>query len=106
MKSWNIWQENKTVTLSPVIFPPDILSEAQDLYVVLVKTGQLAMLPGSAGDLKTFQVAHLEPRKYVRRYDPHKATRGGTFALVALTETLKPLNPQNDTSRGMVRSLA
>lgn len=28
----------------------------------------------------------LEPRKHLRRFDPRKATRGGTFALIALSE--------------------
>ncbi|STI66880.1 beta-ketoacyl synthase domain-containing protein [Escherichia coli] len=39
--------------------------------------------------LKTFQVSGLEPRKHLRRFDQRKATRGGTFALIALTEALE-----------------
>lgn len=84
-----VWQENQSLPLGQAIFPQDILTEAQALFAVLVKSGQLSALPASPGDIKTFQVVGLEPRKYLRRYDPRKATRGSTFALLALSQALK-----------------
>jgi len=84
-----IWQENKTAALSPVTFPPDILAEAQALITVLINTGQLSTTPARPEGFNTFQVTQLEPRKHIRRYDPRKATRGGTFAMIALSEALR-----------------
>lgn len=96
----NIWQRSTTGTLGGVTFPQDTLAEARELLAVLEKTGQLSDIFGSeygigAGKVpveeahfKTFQVQNLEPRKYLRRFDARKATRGGTFALVALSEAL------------------
>ncbi|EOK7551402.1 beta-ketoacyl synthase N-terminal-like domain-containing protein [Escherichia coli] len=49
----------------------------------------LATLPETESNFKTFQVSGLEPRKHLRRFDQRKATRGGTFALIALTEALE-----------------
>lgn len=88
------------VALMGVAFPQDTLDEVKVLLDVLVKTGQFAELLGDdyalgAGKLpdeeehfKTFQVTGLEPRRHLRRYDSRKATRGGTFALIALCEAL------------------
>lgn len=83
-----VWQPNNAVPLTEVTFPPDILTEAQELITALVKTSQLTTPPSFPVEFKTFQVTNLEPRKYIRRYDPRKATRGGTFALIALSEAL------------------
>lgn len=96
----NIWQNNTAATLGNVTFPDDTLAEARELLAVLVQTNQLTEMFGShyAGDtgklpeyeehFKTFQVMNLDPRKYLRRFDSRKATRGGTLALVALSEAL------------------
>jgi len=96
----NIWQRSATGTLSGVKFPQDTLTEARELLGVLEKTNQLSdilgsqhavgerRLPEEEAHFKTFQVNNLEPRKYLRRFDSRKATRGGTFALVALSEAL------------------
>lgn len=95
-----VWEGNSTAELSNVTFPEDTLHEAQALLDVLVQTDQFRELPGNQYEIdtsllspeqqafKTFQVTRLEPRKHLRRFDPRKATRGGTFALIALCEAL------------------
>lgn len=95
-----IWSPDKAVTLQPVMFHQETLAEAQALLAMLHATRQFETVPGaampdSAGDVpekaanfKTFQVTGLEPRKHLRRYDRRKATRGGTFALIALHAAL------------------
>ena len=87
--------------LGSVTFPDDTLEEAKELLAVLDESNQFAelfdeeysfsdaTLPETASNFKTFQVSGLEPRKHLRRFDPRKATRGGTFALIALTEALE-----------------
>lgn len=95
-----IHEGDKTVELSGVVFPDDTLDEAKALLDVVAKTHQFAEIfgaeyqdaayqqPESEKHFKTYQVKDLEPRKHLRRYDPRKATRGGTFALMALSEAL------------------
>ncbi|WP_434777974.1 beta-ketoacyl synthase N-terminal-like domain-containing protein [Neisseria sp. Ec49-e6-T10] len=95
-----IWASNQSVELSSVQFYEDTLEEAKELLDVLTKTHQFEellgtdytisdkTLPEDEVNFKTFQVKNLEPRKHLRRFDPRKATRGGTFALIALAETL------------------
>ncbi|WP_392565889.1 beta-ketoacyl-[acyl-carrier-protein] synthase family protein [Utexia brackfieldae] len=93
-----IWQQQPPVSLSEVKFYPDTLSEAGELLDVLIKTKQFTTLlgdeqmgqtrPEDEPHFNTFQINHLEPRKHLCRYDPRKATRGGTFALIALTAAL------------------
>lgn len=95
-----VWANDKTTTLSPVSFYDDTLEEAHELLDVLETTHQFKALlgeeyaiadktlPENEPDFKTFQITHLEPRKHLRRFDARKATRGGTFALIALTEAL------------------
>ncbi|NCF06881.1 beta-ketoacyl-ACP synthase [Kosakonia sp. H7A] len=97
----NVWQGKQNVELGGVTFPDDTLEEAKELLKVLDETGQCAdlfgdafsfsnaTLPESEKNFKTFQVRGLEPRKHLRRFDPRKATRGGTFALIALCEALE-----------------
>lgn len=96
----HIHEDNTSVALSDVIFPDDTLDEAKELLDVLAKTNQFAELygdkyrsdayqqPEGQKNFKTYQVKGLEPRKHLRRFDPRKATRGGTFALLALSEAL------------------
>ncbi|MEH0886476.1 beta-ketoacyl-[acyl-carrier-protein] synthase family protein [Enterobacter sp. UNJFSC 003] len=96
----SVWKRNHTVVLGEVTFPEDTLEEAKALLTVLEETHQFELLFGDAFSLdaaprpeenaqfKTFQVTDLEPRKHLRRFDPRKATRGGTFALIALSEAL------------------
>ncbi|WLI78604.1 beta-ketoacyl-[acyl-carrier-protein] synthase family protein [Kosakonia sp. H02] len=96
----NIWQNNAVQALGDVTFPDDTLTEAKELLAVLEKTDQLTemfgsqyvansgTLPEESEHFKTFQVMNLDPRKYLRRFDSRKATRGGTLALVALAEAL------------------
>lgn len=88
------------VELGEISFPLDTLQEVRELLTVLTKTNQFGELfgdenilhphrfPEEEQDFKTFQVKGLEPRRHLRRYDSRKATRGGTFALIALSETL------------------
>ncbi|MFD1803082.1 beta-ketoacyl synthase N-terminal-like domain-containing protein [Mixta tenebrionis] len=95
-----IWASERAVALSPVKFYDDTLKEAAELLEVLVETRQFEALQGDsfsvsdrplpeeAEHFKTFQITGLEPRKHLRRYDARKATRGGTFALIALAEAL------------------
>lgn len=90
----------RAVELSGIVFPDDTLQEARELLDVLVKTNQLndilgdeyatgkRLQPEHEPNFKTFQINGLEPRKHLRRFDPRKATRGGTFALIALSEAL------------------
>lgn len=97
----NVWQGKQNIELGGVTFPDDTLEEAKELLKVLDETGQCAdlfgdafsfsnaTLPESEKNFKTFQVTGLEPRKHLRRFDPRKATRGGTFALIALCEALE-----------------
>ena len=97
----NVWQQNHTVELGGVTFPEDTLEEAKELLDVLETTRQFEALfgddfnalaetlPEANEHFKTFQVSGLEPRKHLRRFDPRKATRGGTFALIALSEALE-----------------
>lgn len=97
----NVWKQSQSVELGGVTFPEDTLEEAKELLDVLETTRQFEDLFGEAfSDLtatrpeanehfKTFQVTGLEPRKHLRRFDPRKATRGGTFALIALSEALE-----------------
>ncbi|MCU6663129.1 3-oxoacyl-[acyl-carrier-protein] synthase 2 [compost metagenome] len=96
----HINEGGKAVELGGVVFPDDTLHEARELLDVLVKTNQLneiygdeyairaCQLPEEEVNFKTFQINALEPRKHLRRFDPRKATRGGTFALIALSEAL------------------
>lgn len=96
-----VWQRNNKVELSGVTFPEDTLEEAKELLSVLDNSSQFAelfgeeysfssaKLPEEEENFKTFQVTGLEPRKHLRRFDPRKATRGGTFALIALNEALE-----------------
>lgn len=96
----SIRQRNHRVELGEVIFPEDTLEEVNELLEVLEKTNQFEALSGKEFSLrgatrpehnphfKTFQVTGLEPRKHLRRFDPRKATRGGTFALIALSAAL------------------
>jgi len=95
-----IWKSDKAIDLGDTVFPEDTLQEAKELLAVLVKTNQFTelfgneyainanKLPDEEENFKTFQVTELEPRKHLRRFDPRKATRGGTFALIALSEAL------------------
>lgn len=95
-----VWKQQHDIELGSVAFPADTLEEAKALLAVLEETGQFealfgeshsisdALLPQDNNRLKTFQVTGLEPRKHLRRFDPRKATRGGTFALIALSEAL------------------
>ena len=95
-----IWSQNSAVELKPVNFHNDTLEETRELLRVLVETQQLEAvlgakyslnaqpLPEESESFKTFQIADLEPRKHLRRYDARKATNGGTFALIALAEAL------------------
>lgn len=95
-----VWEGNNEIELGGIVFPDDTLSEAKELLDVLVKTKQFEALfgdeysigsnklPDEEENFKTFQVTGLEPRKHLRRFDPRKATRGGTFALIALSEAL------------------
>ncbi|ANI84698.1 beta-ketoacyl-[acyl-carrier-protein] synthase family protein [Kosakonia oryzae] len=97
----SVWQGKQDIELCGVTFPDDTLEEAKELLKVLDETGQCAdlfgdafsfsnaTLPESEKNFKTFQVTGLEPRKHLRRFDPRKATRGGTFALIALCEALE-----------------
>lgn len=94
-------RENKAaVELGEVSFHDDTQEEARELLGVLLATNQFrdllgdefdpgsSTLPESNERFKTFQVKGLEPRKHLRRFDARKATRGGTFALIALSEAL------------------
>ncbi|MCU6669140.1 beta-ketoacyl-[acyl-carrier-protein] synthase family protein [Enterobacteriaceae bacterium H4N4] len=95
-----VHQSDTSVELGEIIFPEDTLQEVKELLDVLVKTNQFKellgdeyvidanKLPDEEKDFKTYQVTGLEPRKHLRRFDPRKATRGGTFALMALSEAL------------------
>ncbi|MBV4413070.1 beta-ketoacyl-[acyl-carrier-protein] synthase family protein [Enterobacteriaceae bacterium YMB-R22] len=96
-----IWARDKQpVALSEVKFYDDTLEEAHELLATLTETRQFeallggeftindSALPENDVNFKTFQVTNLEPRKHLRRFDPRKATRGGTFALIALAEAL------------------
>ncbi|HGR4958877.1 TPA: beta-ketoacyl synthase N-terminal-like domain-containing protein [Klebsiella aerogenes] len=95
-----IHEDARSLELSGVVFPDDTLEEAKALLDVVEKTNQFAEIfgeeyreaayrqPESEKHFKTYQVKGLEPRKHLRRYDPRKATRGGTFALIALSEAL------------------
>ncbi|WP_092877239.1 beta-ketoacyl-[acyl-carrier-protein] synthase family protein [Izhakiella capsodis] len=97
----SIWKGHHNVDLCDVTFPEDTQEEAKALLDVLNNTRQFEALFGDAFSLsdnrrpeghqpfKTFQVTQLEPRKHLRRFDPRKATRGGTFALIALSEALE-----------------
>lgn len=96
----HISEGGKAVELGGIVFPDDTLQEARQLLDVLIKTNQLneiygdeyairaCQLPEEEVNFKTFQINALEPRKHLRRFDPRKATRGGTFALIALSEAL------------------
>jgi len=96
----SVWKHNNRPALNGVTFPEDTLEEAKALLAVLEDTRQFEALfgdvvsftetplPEDNDRLKTFQVTGLEPRKHLRRFDPRKATRGGTFALIALSEAL------------------
>ncbi len=97
----HVWAENQQpVALGGVSFFDDTLEEAHELLDTLTRTGQFTdllgedyaiadnVLPENEANFKTFQVMNLEPRKHLRRFDPRKATRGGTFALIALSEAL------------------
>lgn len=96
----HIWSADKSPELTGVKFNGDTLTEAVELLDVLTRTHQFDDLPGATRRLqrsvlpennvhfKTFQVTALEPRKHLRRFDSRKATRGGTFALIALAEAL------------------
>lgn len=90
-----IWAQDTDVELGSVAFHDDTLAEVRELLDVLTRTGQLQamedidrVLPEAAAHFRTFQINNLEPRKHLRRYDARKATRGGTFALIALVEAL------------------
>lgn len=83
----HIWSQKDAVELSPVMFYEDTLAEAKELLDVLNETGQFAAQQNEL-KFRTFQVQNLEPRKHLRRYDPRKATRGSTFALISLMEAL------------------
>ncbi len=97
----NIWAQDHHVELGSVTFPDDTLEEAKELLAVLDESNQFAelfdeeysfseaTLPETESNFKTFRVSGLEPRKHLRRFDQRKATRGGTFALIALTEALE-----------------
>lgn len=97
----NVWQRDNNVELGGVTFPEDTLEEAKELLSVLDNSRQFAelfgeeysfssaKLPEEEENFKTFQVTGLEPRKHLRRFDSRKATRGGTFALIALNEALE-----------------
>lgn len=95
----HIWNNESAPTLGSVEFFDDTLEEAKELLEVLDTTGQFKellgddytvadVLPQDEPNFKTFQVQNLEPRKHLRRFDARKATRGGTFALISLAETL------------------
>ncbi|KFK94351.1 beta-ketoacyl-ACP synthase [Serratia sp. Ag1] len=95
-----IWANDKSIELGSVKFNEDTLLEVKELLGVLTETHQFdellgedhtileQTLPENEADFKTFQIMNLEPRKHLRRYDSRKATRGGTFALIALMEAL------------------
>ncbi|GLR09748.1 beta-ketoacyl-ACP synthase [Mixta theicola] len=95
-----IWSYQKPVALQPVVFHQDTLAEVRELLEVLRATRQFEtvlgyslpdvtpLLPEQTENFKTFQVTGLEPRQHLRRYDRRKATRGGTFALIALSAAL------------------
>lgn len=95
-----IWSATRPVTLQPVAFHQETLADAEALLAVLRATGQFATLPGVSlpdddahlpqhnPNFKTFQIGGLDPRRHLRRYDRRKATRGGTFALIALSAAL------------------
>ncbi|MGD8106534.1 beta-ketoacyl synthase N-terminal-like domain-containing protein [Pantoea sp. FN0302] len=95
-----IWSYQKPVALQPVVFHPDTLAEVRELLDVLRATRQFEtvlgrslaeiapLLPEHARNFKTFQITGLDARKHLRRYDRRKATRGGTFALIALAAAL------------------
>lgn len=95
-----IWSSERPVTLQPVAFHQDTLAEVGELLAVLRATRQFetvlgASLPDDAAHLpehnpnfNTFQIGGLDPRRHLRRYDRRKATRGGTFALIALCAAL------------------
>ena len=95
-----IWSSERPVTLQPVAFHPDTLAEAGELLAVLRATRQFetvlgvslpddtAPLPQHNPNFNTFQIGGLDPRRHLRRYDRRKATRGGTFALIALSAAL------------------
>ncbi|MEN3801207.1 beta-ketoacyl-[acyl-carrier-protein] synthase family protein [Aeromonas veronii] len=96
----NVWRNHQQPELGCVTFPDDTLAEAKELLNVLDRTNQFTelfgetfrvsnTLPEDEERFKTFQVTGLEPRKHLRRFDPRKATRGGTFALIALNEALE-----------------
>jgi 3-oxoacyl-(acyl-carrier-protein) synthase len=97
----SVWGHDNAVELGSVTFPGDTLEEVKELLTVLDDSNQFAELFGEAysfsnapqpeteANFKTFQVSGLEPRKHLRRFDPRKATRGGTFALIALSEALE-----------------
>ncbi|EIW8606166.1 beta-ketoacyl-[acyl-carrier-protein] synthase family protein [Klebsiella aerogenes] len=116
-----IHEADSPVELSGVVFPDDTLEEANALLDVLATTNQLTEIfgpeyqketyqqPEDEKNFKTYQVKDLEPRKHLRRYDPRKATRGGTFALIALTETLnmaKRKIKRDGNDLGMVLGMA
>lgn len=116
-----VWKRNHTVELGGVTFPDDTLAEAKALQAVLENTHQFealfgdeyrlttATLPEDNEHFKTFQVTGLEPRKHLRRFDPRKATRGGTFALIALSEALgqaKRKIKRDGDALGMVMGMA
>lgn len=117
----NVWAQDRAVELGSVTFPDDTLEEAKALLTVLDESDQFAelfgetyrfsdaTLPETEANFKTFQVAGLEPRKHLRRFDPRKATRGGTFALIALTEALdqaKRKIKRDGDSLGMIMGMA
>lgn len=95
-----IWNNQQPVTLQPVVFHQETLAEVRALLDVLRATRQFEtvlgygwpdvapLLPQQAENFNTFQVTGLEPRRHLRRYDQRKATRGGTFALIALSAAL------------------
>lgn len=95
-----IWSSAPPPALQPVIFHQETLDEAATLLAVLRATRQFesvlgaplsndaGLLPEQAANFRTFQIAGLEARKHLRRFDRRKATRGATFALVALCAAL------------------
>lgn len=117
----HISQGESAVALGGIVFPDDTLQEARALLDVLVKTHQFqaifgaeyapdtCQLPERQQNFKTFQISALEPRKHLRRFDPRKATRGGTFALIALSEALtqaKRKIKRDGETLGMVMGMA
>ncbi|WP_034943343.1 beta-ketoacyl-[acyl-carrier-protein] synthase family protein [Erwinia oleae] len=96
-----LWQDTSPQGLVPLMLDEETIQQFEEMIGNLQENSEMQnFLFERYGDGsewrkklrgKTWQhlINGLEPRKYLRRYDPRKADDVGTYALLALTQSMK-----------------